>query len=81
MNRILVAANHTPSPQVLTHSVPNPVLRGACERITIETSCDKGMRALEVELPFKLDGSIKSLRVLEMSKPAIIVMESERDQS
>lgn len=78
MNRILVAASHTPSPTVNTHSVPAPILRGACERITIETRSDKGMRSQEVALPHVLDDSVKSLRVLAMSSPAIIVMETQR---
>lgn len=78
MNRILVAAAHTPSPSVNTHSVPAPILRGACNSITLETRCDKGMRSIEVNLPHILDEAIKSLRVLAMSSPAIIVMETQR---
>ncbi len=73
MNRILVAASHVPSPFVLTHAVPEPVLRGAAKSITIETS--EGQE-YEVSLPHTLDPSVQSLRVLRMSNPAIIVMET-----
>jgi hypothetical protein len=76
MNRILVAAHHAPSPVVSTLSVPNPVLRGATESITIETQTARGMQSMKVQLPYKLGSDVLKLRVLSMHSPAIIKMET-----
>jgi hypothetical protein len=80
MNRILVAAHHTPSPIVATQAVPSPVLRGAAGSVVLET-CDYHGESMttSVRLPHTLSASIVSLRVMSMDVPSIIVMETADD--
>ncbi len=76
MNRIIVAASACPSPVVLTKAVPSPILRGATSSVEIETWDGQGMQSLSVNLPYALEASVTSVRVVRMATPAIITMES-----
>jgi hypothetical protein len=77
MNRILVCTGNTPSPLVSTVSVPKPVLRGKTERVkaTLFKSHDV-VEDVDVALPFELAADVLHVRILEMTQPTIIVMES-----
>ena len=77
MNRILVCTGNTPSPLISTMSVPTPVLRGRTERVQLMLfrSHDE-VEEVDVELPFVLDPSVQNVRVIGMTQPTIIVMET-----
>lgn len=80
MNRILVAAHHTPSPLVATRAVPSPVLRGATRSVVLELHTGDGESIeCEVTLPYVLDPAVEHLRVLSMHTRAIIKMETLND--